>query len=232
MSRVVNKGISIRFKVTIYATLIALVVLAMASALSFKLFSTQLKQTISEKQYQHLSSMAEQIDARLKMSLRQIELIAGDLNHKDLTSPEKLQMFLDKERDARSTFTSGFVIISDTGILLAASPASLAVRGEDYSFRDYVKNTLKSGKPFISSPFKTLTPPYEPQIAFSMPIKDRSGKTVALLAGVHNLLHDSFLQSLADYGNTPSGYMYIFSLERVLVVHPETSRVMEQIKKG
>lgn len=63
MSRVTNKGLSIRFKITIYATIIAIAVLALASAITFQLFSSQFKHAISDNQYQHLLSMAIQLIA-------------------------------------------------------------------------------------------------------------------------------------------------------------------------
>lgn len=232
MSRATNKGLSIRSRVTIYATIIAIAILAVASVITFKLFSSQFKKAISDNQYNHLSSMAVQLDARLLLAQHQLELFANNIDSDQIHSPEKLQILLDGEKDARSTFDAGFVVISVEGRMLAASPTSLAKRGEDYSFREYVKRTLTSGKPYISNPFKTRTPPYDPQIAFSVPIKNSTGKTIALVAGLHNLLNGSFLQSLADHSNKNLGYTFIFSLDRIFVVNPDKSRIMEYIKPG
>lgn len=232
MFRITNKGLSIRSRITIYVTICAIAVLAVASVITFKLFSTQFKQAIADNQYQCLSSMALQLDSQLLLAQRQLEYMAKEIDPSHLNSPEKLQMFLDGEKVAHSTFDAGFVIISAEGRILAATPVSLAARGEDYAFREYVMRTVTTGKPHNSTPFKTLTPPYEPHIAFSVPIKNSAGKTVALLAGLHNLLHGSFLQSLADHGDINSGYTFIFSLNRILVVHPDKSRIMEQIKPG
>jgi len=232
MSRITSKGLSIRTKITIYATIIALAILAVASAITFKLFSIQFKHAISDNQYQYVTSLATQLDARLLLAQRQLELMAKEIEPFQLNSTEQLQSFLDDEADARATFEAGFAVVSNDGRILAASPASLALRGKDYSFRDYVTRSLTTGKPHISTPFKTLTPPYEPHIAFSVPIKNRAGKTVALLVGLHNLLHDSFLQSITEKGGNDSGYMFIFSLNRVLVVHPDKLRIMEQVEPG
>lgn len=227
-----KNGLSIQARVTIYATIIAIAILAVASVITFKLFSSQFKKAISDNQYNHLSSMAVQLDARLLLAQHQLELFANTIDSDQIHSPEKLQILLDGEKDARSTFDAGFVVISVEGRMLAASPTSLAKRGEDYSFREYVKRTLTSGKPYISNPFKTRTPPYDPQIAFSVPIKNSTGKTIALVAGLHNLLHGSFLQSLADHSNKNFGYTFIFSLDRIFVVNPDKSRIMEYIKPG
>src|SRR6266567_2910050 len=136
MPRVTTKGLSIRSKITVYATIIAIAVLAAASVITFQLFSAQFKDAISDNQYHHVSSMAIQLDARLLLAQRQLETMAEDIEQSDFTAPEKLQTFLDGKSDARSTFDAGFVVISAVGRILAASPVSLAARGEDYSFRE------------------------------------------------------------------------------------------------
>lgn len=230
MFQVNKNGISIRSRVTVFATIIAIAILAVAFVITFKLFSAQFKQSIAADQFKYLSFTALQLDARLLLAQQQLELLAKEINPNFVNSPEKLQKFLDREKGARSTFDAGFVIISDGGRMLAASPLSLAARGKDYLFRDYVMHTLTFGTPYISSPFKTLTPPYDPLIAFSVPIKNKAGQTVALLAGLHNLLHDSFLRPLAKQSDKNYGYTYIFTFNRVMVVHPDKTRIMEQIK--
>jgi len=52
MFRVTNKGLSIRLRITIYATIYAISLLAVASVITFKLLSDQFKQAIADNQYQ------------------------------------------------------------------------------------------------------------------------------------------------------------------------------------
>ena len=61
MSLVTNKGLSIRSRITIYATVCAIFVLAVASVITFQLFSTQFKQAIAENQNQTIFSMPMQL---------------------------------------------------------------------------------------------------------------------------------------------------------------------------
>jgi two-component system NtrC family sensor kinase len=58
-----NKVLFIRSKITIYATIIAISILAAVSAITFQLFSAQLKHAVAGNQYQNLSSMAVQLIA-------------------------------------------------------------------------------------------------------------------------------------------------------------------------
>jgi two-component system NtrC family sensor kinase len=58
-----NKGLFIRLKTTIYATVIAIAVLASVSVITFQLFSAQFKQDIAGNQYQNHLSMAVQLIA-------------------------------------------------------------------------------------------------------------------------------------------------------------------------
>jgi len=52
MFRVTNKGLSIRLRITIYATIYAISLLVVASVITFKLLSDQFKQAIADNQYQ------------------------------------------------------------------------------------------------------------------------------------------------------------------------------------
>lgn len=61
MFRVMNKVLFIRSKITIYATIIAISILAAVSAITFQLFSAQFKHAVAGNQYQNLSSMALQL---------------------------------------------------------------------------------------------------------------------------------------------------------------------------
>lgn len=58
-----NRGLSIRTRMTMYATICAVSVLAAASVITFKLFSSQFKLAIADNQYQYLSSLAIQLIA-------------------------------------------------------------------------------------------------------------------------------------------------------------------------
>lgn len=58
-----NKGLSIRTRMSMYATICAVSVLAAASVITFKLFSSQFKLAIADNQYHYLSSLAIQLIA-------------------------------------------------------------------------------------------------------------------------------------------------------------------------
>jgi diguanylate cyclase (GGDEF)-like protein len=59
------------------------------------------------------------------------------------------------------------------------------------------------------------------------PVRDRGGKVIAFLGGRVNLLQDDFLGSLSRTRIAKTGYLYIFTRNRVMIMHPNKSRIMQ-----
>ncbi len=63
---------------------------------------------------------------------------------------------------------------------------------------------------------------------FTAPIRDRKGEMIAVLGGSLSLLKDNFFQKLRQIKIGKTGYMYLYSKDRTMVVHPVTSRILAQ----
>jgi PAS domain S-box-containing protein len=232
MSLVKNKGLSIRFRITCYAVILTVAALALISALSYTLFRAQLKQSIAKHQAAEIAALAYQVDDRLKQALELLQRLANSITPDEFSDPDRLQRILDREDDARTFFNGGFLVIGADLRLLVDSPFIVKRRGMDYSFREYARRTMETGKSGITDPYRTVLPPNEPQVTFTASIKGADGKAIGLLAGRLNLLKDSFLQSVTKTTISDVGSIYIFSASRTIVVHPKRSRIMEHIKTG
>lgn len=232
MTRVTNKGLSIRTRITFYAVMLTVAALALISVLNYTLYRNQLKQSIAKHQAAQIASLAFQVDDRLKLVQDQLQKIADSIGIDELSDPDRLQRLLDNKDEARSFYNNGLLVIDAKCRLVIDSPFVANRRGKDYTFRDYATQTLKSGTRYITDPYMPVIPPYTPNITFTAPIKRADGKVIGLLAGRHNLLKGSFLQSIAQTTVSDVGYLYVITTHRALVVHPEKSRIMESVKPG
>lgn len=61
---------------------------------------------------------------------------------------------------------------------------------------------------------------------FTTPVRDSSGKIVAILGGSLNLLNNNFLGELSRTRIAETGYIYIITPDRTLIMHPDKSRIM------
>ncbi len=62
---------------------------------------------------------------------------------------------------------------------------------------------------------------------FTAPISDRDGSLLAVLGGSVDLTASSFLGRLADIKIGKTGYLFLFSSDRLMVLHPDKNRIMK-----
>ncbi|KAB0666016.1 PAS domain S-box protein [Oryzomonas japonica] len=223
---------SLRVKITVYFLGLTVAVFSSSLLLTIFLIHSQLKLAIADHQNAELAEIAAQVDDRLKLALRQLGRMAAALSPADMGSPDKLQQILDHEDNLREFFDGGFVAVSPDFRLLAESPFIPDRRGVDLSSRDFIRRTVETGQPLVSTPYRQSIGTHDPSIAFTAPIKSRDGTLLGVLIGRHNLLKGSFLQSVVKTTVKGTGYFYIFSKERTMVVHNNPGRIMETIRPG
>jgi len=223
---------SLKGKMTLAVFLLVTGLLSSVALTTYIYFAKQFKKSISEQQFTLITQLAEQLDDKILTAREQILNSAKGINPADLHDTAKMQRFLDHEAGLRSFFDNGMLLVSKEGKLLAESPLYPGRRGKDYTYRDYVTKTLKSGQPCISKPYLTSVPPYHPSITFAVPVFGADGKVAAVLAGRHDLLRDNFLGKLATARIGKTGYLYLFNPERTFIMHPDRKRILETVPVG
>ncbi|KAF0219758.1 MAG: multi-sensor hybrid histidine [Geobacteraceae bacterium] len=227
-----NVKMSLKTKMTLTVLLLVTGLLSSAAFITYFYFEKQFKKSISLQQLTMISQLAEQIDDKIQTARDQLAIIARNINPAELRNAAKMQEILDGQKEHRTFFDEGILLISKEKKLIAESPYYPGRRGKDYAFREYVTKTLRTGKPFISNPYLTTVPPYHPSIAFAVPVFDAAGRVAAVLAGRHDLLSDNFLGKLASASIGNSGYLYIFNAERTIVMHRDKKRILETVANG
>jgi PAS domain S-box-containing protein len=97
-------------------------------------------------------------------------------------------------------------------------------------FRAAIAATLTSGRGHLSPPYlpeaRTLSD--VPRIVFAYPIKDAEGKIIHVLAGLISTLASDFIGVIRQLKVGDSGYAYLFTAERFLMVHRDSERLVKQ----
>ena len=194
-------------------------------------FQKTFKQSISTHQESLLSSLSNDLDKKLLFAQKSLEAFAPKLTKDVLRNEEMLQRALDDKTTLHLIFDA-LVIFSPEGKLLIESPRKLEIRGRDYSFRDYYKKTVATGKPQISTPFVSTYAPGHPAVMLTFPLYDTSGRMTAILAGHVDLMGENFLTDLRRVSIGKSGYAVLVDENRTRLISPDRSRIMKQVPAG
>ncbi len=217
---------SITFRMTVTVCAFLILFQAVLATLIFFYFKHEFKQSISAQQFTLLTVVTQNIDQKLASSQKVIVDVAKLVTPEIVADDDAAQRFLDNRPGTHSVFDNGLFLFSPEGRIIAEAPYLANRRGRNISFRDYYKKTLSSGLPVISEPYVSTHTPGAPAIMFTAPVRDKSGKLIAILGGSINLLQDNFLGELSRTRIAETGYLYIITRDRTLIMHPDKSRIM------
>jgi signal transduction histidine kinase len=170
---------------------------------------------------------AHNIDDKLKIAQEALIAVAAVAPGDVFVNPDKGQGFLDENVGLLSIFDNGIFFIDKDGRLIAESPYRPKRRGKDLSFREWVQKTISSRKPCISDPYISTHNPGRPAIVMTVPVFDTRGNMTGMMTGSLDLLGGNFLANLSSTKIGKGGYLYISDSNRILIAHPDRSRIMK-----
>ena len=218
---------SITFRMTVAVCVFVVLFQSLLAVLALVYFKRELQQAITDQQFTMLTVISQNIDQKLRSSQRILVDVSGHVTPEIIRDSAAAQRFLDIRPGTKSTFDNGLFLFSRQGRIIAESPFRPDRRGRDISFRDYYKKTMATGQPVISEPYVSTHTPGVPAVIFTAPLKDRDGRITAILAGSLNLLHNNFLGELAGTRIASSGYLYLLTRGRTMIMHPDKSWIMQ-----
>jgi PAS domain S-box-containing protein len=221
-------NLSLKTKMSLVVSLLAAAGLSLVTLSASWYFEKLFKETISRQQFTLVSAMAEEIDSKLQTAQTELLTVANTITPDILSNPELAQGFLDNRPDTAAMFDSGVFLFSPQGKLLAVSTMELQLIGRNYAYRDYIKETVKTGKPHISEPFFSTQKNGQPIIMFTTPVFDARGDLIGIMAGSLDLMKENFLGKLATVNIGAKGYLYLYNTDRTLIVHPDRTRILKQ----
>lgn len=219
----------ISLKIKVAVTVSALFVLFVGTAAYFTLsyFGRTFKDTVSRQQFSHVSSLANSIDEKLRISQNALIAVAATAPGDVFTSADNSQRFLDSNAGLLSIFDNGIFFITKEGRLIAESPYRPNRRGRDLWFREWVQRTVTSRKPCISEPYISTHTPGKPAIVMTVPIFDSQRRLIGMMTGSFDLLGENILASLSRIKVGKDGYFYLSDGKRTIIVHPDKGKIMK-----
>jgi len=111
------------------------------------------------------------------------------------------------------------IFLSDpSGRQMADAPEVLALRGKDFSYRDWYKGVTAGWKPYVSTVYKRAAPPQINIIAVAIPIRSLAGEPIGIL--VLQVKIDSFFAWLGEVDFGPGGHLYVVDRDGTVAFHP------------
>ena len=220
---------SFRHRLILYISLFITLLLAGVAWGTYAWFKQQLQHTIFREQFTIVSALAGGLDDKIRTSHTALVAVARVAPTNELAHQQRLQAWLDNRTGIRSIFNSGLFIFDKHGRMLANSPRTPHLWGKSYSYRDYFKETVKTGQPFISQAFRSTTDGAS-VVAMTAPIFDQHAKLAAMLVGFINLrASGGIFQDIVTTKIGQGGYVYLFSQDRTMILHPDHSLVMQPV---
>ncbi len=174
-----------------------------------------------------LNITAREFQEKMHHAQLVLETIRDNLPQEHLDDTEKVQRYLQTQSTALSTFDNGILFLSREGVLEAVMPMQEDVLGMDFSFRDYVKVTAATRQPFISKVFQSRQLHAHPILMLTVPVLGEDGELVAIIGGSIDMFGNNFLRHLLQGVLGEGGYFVLIDQADNLVLHPETSRILQ-----
>jgi PAS domain S-box-containing protein len=219
---------SLKSKMVAATLLLNASILVVTAFFTLLYFEKHFKETISHEDFDLLTAQSRDIDDKIENAHTMLIAVSTVVPLDMLKDAAKAQKWLDDRTGIRAIFDNGIFIWSKSGRLIVESPYLPHRRGADFSDAEYVRETLKTGKPFISRPHISRKEHHHPIIVMTAPVFDPQGNIAAIFAGSIDLMKENFLSSIADVKLGKSGYLFLVDSERTIIIHPDKTRVLKQ----
>ena len=195
----------------------------------FSVSSDELKKSRSDEMGVLVNRVAAELDDKVQMRISVLEAMASKFPLETLNNPPEVERHF---RDAviLPALIDDLYLFSPQGVLLIDWPRVSGRRGLDMVERDYIQGVIRTGKTTVSQPILGRATK-EPIIVIAVPILSAEGQRVGILGGVVNLKKSRLLEPLSTTRVGQTGYFFLSSAERVMIAHPDPSRVTQLVQK-
>jgi len=222
---------SLKNKISLIVSLMFGLLLIAVAILFVILAEQQIRKTAVTHQTALVKTLAQSLDKQVADRQNALITLANALPQKLIGDPERLQAFLSKQSVLPKLFTNTLVYTPD-GIVVASLPLKPIYHGNKLlSGMEYINHTRESAKPYISKLFVSPISG-EPLIVMTAPVLDSAGKVIAIIGGSQYIRNDNLFSGFTNIKIGETGYLVLITQDRVLVAHPDKSRLMETIKPG
>lgn len=191
-----------------------------------------LKRTILEGLEGQAKIAAQGIEVFINEGSRESNVISAKMPSESLRQGHinVVQAYLEQMFETLPQF-NGLFVLDTSGDFLVDYPPHPELRGQSFSYREYFQRTLHEGKGVVSKPYRS-TRTGLPVLTFTAPVRDASGRIVAVLGCEADLLDRDALGGYRKQKFGQTGYLYAFDRSRLLVLHPDDERILTDVEPG
>lgn len=223
---------SLRTKITISVSGLLTLLMALLAFISFFHYEEQFKYAISSSQDTIVGLLANDIDKTLLAAQAQLVANARAVPDAALRNSAEAQRYLDSRVGLLAIFDNHIGLFSPLGIEIAESPNTTNRRGMDFSYRSYIKETVAKKKPVITDPYRSSQMHGHAAVMMTAPVFGRRGVMTGILVGSLDLTKDNVLGRIAKIRIGSTGYLYLTTADRTVIIHPRKERIFKQITPG
>jgi PAS domain S-box-containing protein len=226
------KGLSLKTKMATTVSILFLIIFSSGAFFFEKEFEHHFLKIIEDQQYELVTGIAKNIDSKLLEAHNALVSTAGIIPTEDmenyLDTQKKVEKIFEDQFFLRTFFDNSIVLFSKTGRIISEYPFDPERYGQNFSFQEYFQYTIKTQRPYISKPYLSSKPPHEPAVMFTAPVFNNKGEIAAVLGGSVSLTSKNMLGGVAHVKIGKTGYLYLYSIDRTMIVHPDKNRILKQ----
>ena len=222
------KKISLKSKIALCSFLVFLVFMPMVTNVALHYFQHQFIASLEGQLFTTVSLLAEELDQKI-LSTQSIVIAGARGISSDLFSdPQRALANLEQRHGLLQLLDNGLALFTADGKMVAETHNKPSRNGLDLSNRPYIKKTIATREPYISEPLISTQGHQHPIVVLTVPILDHQGTLLGIFAGSIDLLGENFLGFLTTAKVGQTGFFYLFTADRTIVMHPDRSRMMQQ----
>lgn len=212
-----------RLSLGVMAVLVAVTVLADAMAVR------ELRLRLSASVADSLAGMVKRMAGQMDRDIATMRgLLSGEAELlKDRSATDMYDALSGEGSILDHVFDYGVIAIDAAGNVVADSRKRETWHGMSLADRDYFQRTFALGGSVVSRPFAASTPDHTPLVVLTAPLRDKSGRVSAMLAGGINLTSNRILAQPTGPQSSRYGQIGIFTLDGQVVAHSEKRLVLD-----
>jgi PAS domain S-box-containing protein len=221
-----RSGRDLAFRVVLIATAVMVPFALAAAVFSVRVFERKALDDAGQNLSLVVRRLAADLDQRLQADREVLAAAASHVPPEALADADVAQAFLGGEVALRSMFDDGLSLVDTQGRIVAETPYIEGGRGRLVHDPALLELSRSAQATYISKPFASRHAGGQPTVVVGAEVRDVAGHPLGQLHGRLFLNGRNFLGDLKTARVGKAGYFYLATRDRILVSHPDSSRIM------
>ena len=208
-----------------------LIALAGAGQIVIATLHRSMQETIGEDMAVLVQSHAAALDQQIERTRQILQGIADNAPERAFENPDQAQAYLTHYAPLLALFDLGLYMANPDEIILGAQLRDMQQArkriGGKTSASDLNWRAREQRRTLISQPYASPSCDGCPAIAMVTPVFHADGRFLGYVAGALRLDGENMLAAINDVRVGKTGYLYLLTRERTMIMHPDPRRIMK-----